>query len=127
LRRLIADTHGYPYEAVESLEAARAFADGYVILQGDFGGQIYLVCPASQVGCPEAQLRSLLSDLDKLAWREPEGARLLFERHPVGEPIVGGMGGGEATGQLWLHKDFEKLRLRPAILAVLSGVLERLK
>jgi len=111
------------YVAFESLAAAKACPDGAVIFEGDWGGQIYVTAPASLVGCDEATLRQLLVDLDRIAWRvnEGEGAQVFFERVPVGEGVAGGMGGGVVAREVWVHDDFEQLRLGAAIRAVVRG------
>jgi len=64
---MIADAHGTPYYALGSLEEARTISDAVVILEGDYGGQIYATCPASQVKCSEPALHHLLRDLDALS------------------------------------------------------------
>ena len=104
-----------------SLAEARAVADGVVILQGDRGGQIYVIAPAARVVCDEAALARLLRDLDEIAWpgSDPAAATLGYERLGEGETVPGGMGGGKVTGDVWVHPE-----LRPyeeAIRAVLAG------
>jgi hypothetical protein len=47
LGRLQAESLGPAYVPLKSLEEAKAAPDGVAILQGDDGGQIYLVCPAA--------------------------------------------------------------------------------
>ena len=64
VRRVISDAHGLPYYPLRSLDEAKACADGVVILEGDWGGQIYVVCPARMVACEAATLQQLLEDLD---------------------------------------------------------------
>jgi len=69
----------------------------------------------------ETSLERLLADLDKFSWNDPDGRRIYYERWPAGSGVAGGMGGAQSTGELWLHPDLEKLRLRPNVLAVLAG------
>jgi len=128
VRRLVAEGSGVPYRALRSLAEAQASPDGVVVLEGDDGGQVYVVCPAALVRCSEAALEQLLRDLDGRAWphNPPDMARVFFERHAVGEPIWGGMGGGQATGDLWVHPEFASAGLEPAIRAVLGGQRPRL-
>ena len=119
LRRLIADSTAASYEAFASLDAARRSQDAFVILEGDDGGQIYVVAPVARVACPESTLRSLLHDIDACEWKAPDAATLVFERHHPGDGIPGGMGGGIADPNVWTHP---KLSVpRTAILAVLAG------
>jgi hypothetical protein len=129
VRHMLSAAHGTSFEALRSLDEARQAPDGVVVLEGDWGGQIYLVCPASLVGCSDAALKALLDDLDVIAWPpdgEPEGRGIYYERHAIGEGIPGGMGGGVVTEGLWIHEEFEDTGLRSAIEAVLIGDRARL-
>jgi hypothetical protein len=103
VRRLISDATGEPYVALSTLAEAKAAPDGVVILEGDYGGQIYVVARAIHVQCSDRSLQQLLSDLDKREWCDPEGAYIYFERRAVGEGVAGGMGGGEVTERVWVH------------------------
>jgi hypothetical protein len=119
VRRLVADAAGTEYTALHSLAAARAFADAVVVLEGDYGGQIYVVAPVSCVKCEEAVLHSLLAEIDAMEWTEPEGASVFFERLPVGTGVPGGMGGAVVQEGVWVH---ERLHThRSAIVAVLAA------
>jgi hypothetical protein len=116
-----------PYSPLRSLEEAQAVPDGVVILQGDEGGQIYVVCPAAQVRCSTEALETLLLDLDALAWNEPESAHIYFERKPVGAGVAGGMGGGLVAAGPWIHEAFVKLLLSESIGEVLRGNRRRIR
>jgi hypothetical protein len=128
LRQLIADATGDFYLAFASLDEAKADPLGAVILEGDDGGQIYVVVPASVVNCSEDALSELLHDLDRICWphNDWDSARVVFERRAVGAPVAGGMGGGIVTRQAWIHPALVQLELGQEILDVLSGELERL-
>jgi hypothetical protein len=98
---------------------------GWLVLKGDWGGQIYLTVPAKLVG-RGADIATLLRELDAAAWscNEGDGASYyyakdgrstllakLFKR--VGRSdlsrknwVIGGMGGGYLTDGLWLHEEF---------------------
>jgi len=102
---MMADAQGKPYVAFESLAAAQAVSDGVVVLEGDYGGQIYMVVPARHVQCGEAELQALLSELDAHAWRDPAGARVYYEQRPLGAGIGGGMGGGQVIDGVWVHPE----------------------
>ena len=123
LGRIFADVHGAPFQPLRSLEEAKGASDGVVILQGDDGGQIYLVCHASQVRCSEDALRVLLRELDEIAWPgNYENSRdVFFERMALGTGVAGGMGGGRVTSEPWIHGEFIQRNLRDPILAVLRG------
>ena len=125
VRRIVADASGSPYRAMRSLAEAQADPEGVVILEGDYGGQIYAVCPARLVRCDEEALRRLLQDIDGLAWRDPDGAGVYFESLPVGSGVWGGMGGGRVVDGVWVHP---KLRgFATAIGDVLAGRKEHLR
>jgi hypothetical protein len=118
-RSLVASSHDGEYVAFRSLAEAKAAADGVVVFEGDYGGQIYVVARAQFVRCAEARMQQLLSELDGMSWADPDGASVFFESLPVGAIVAGGMGGGVVTPELWVH---DRLRSwEPAIRAVLQG------
>ena len=121
VRRLAAIVTGEEYIAYRSLEDARADPDAAVIFEGDDGGQVYLTCPVRNVRCGEEVLRSLLADLDRLAWGQPDRARMQFERRPVGSGVGGGMGGGIVREGPWLHAELDTPGLAAQVVAVLAG------
>lgn len=104
VRSLVAGARGESYVSLPSLAAAREHSDAVVILEGDFGGQIYVVAPVNLVECDEAALQDLLAELDALEWQEPEGARVFFERHKMGAGVQGGMGGAVVKQEMWVHE-----------------------
>lgn len=114
------------FEPLGSLAAARELDEGVVILEGDYGGQIYLVAPAAQVECSEGALLRLLRDLDEIAWpgSEPDASCLRFERLPAGASVPGGMGGGKVEAGIWIHPELGEQGA--AIRAVLAGLREGL-
>ena len=121
--RLVADAHGESYDAFRSLDDAKKADQAAVVMQGDYGGSIYLTCPARLVLCDEATLRQLLFELDTLYWNDPDGAGLYYERVPVGVGIAGGTGGGIVTEGVWIHPDIEAQGrgVRQAVESVLFG------
>lgn len=125
VRRMIADAGGTAYKAFLSLAEAKSDGDGVVVFEGDWGGQIYLVARASYVQCSEAVLRQLVLDLDARQWKDPDAARVYYERQPVGSGISGGMGGGVVLPDVWVH---DRLRgLEGTIRRVLTGEQVRLE
>src|SRR4051794_4216032 len=64
VRRLMADAEGEAYVAYESADAARTDPDAALVMEGDYGGQIYLACPLRVVAADEASLKGLLRELD---------------------------------------------------------------
>jgi hypothetical protein len=122
-------TDSYKYRPLRSLAEAQQAPDGRAILDGDWGGQVYLTCPASIVRCSQDVLHHLLVDIDARCWQcnEGEGAGVYFERKPAGAGVLGGMGGGIVTDGLWLHKDVEGFGVRTQIEEILAGHRERLE
>src|ERR1051326_3187421 len=121
LRSLVAVAHGFEYHAFASLSEAQRNPDGVVVLEGDEGGQIYVVARASEVKCSEETLWRLLRDLDEREWpgNDWNMSRVCFERHRIGEVIAGGMGGGLVTLEPWVHPRLETIK--DDIVGVLSG------
>lgn len=112
-----------PYHPFDSLAAARDDPDGVVILEGDYGGQIYLVAPASRVECSEGALLHLLRDLDEIAWPGCEDASSVrYEKLSAGSSVPGGMGGGKVEEEIWIHR--ELMPHANAIRGVLAGRIE---
>ena len=129
VRRMVSDARNVPYQAVHSLDEAKSSSDGTVILEGDDGGQIYIVCPASLVQCSTKNLNDLLRDLDDIAWpnNDPNSARVFHERLPIGAPVFGGMGGAIVSDDVWIHQMFCELNLESAIREVLAGERARIR
>lgn len=110
LRRMIADSHGLKYEALNSLDEARKTNNAYLVMQGDDGGQIYLTAPVGIVKVNEKILEILLKDIDTLAWNDPSMVGMYYEIHEKNTGVAGGMGGGRVENDLWVHKDFESIK-----------------
>lgn len=110
-----------PYQV--NLAEARAYAgaDAVAMLEGDAGGQTYVVCPVALIRCDEATLNRLLLDIDAREWRDPDSARLSFFPATVGQNVGGGMGGGLVTDGVWVHARLREQGLEPPIRAVLLG------
>lgn len=119
--RYVQGLRGAEFRPIANFEEAKKTPDAYVILEGDWGGQIYLVVPMSLVLCSEPTLRALLLELDRRQWNELEGVGLYFERHAVGDLIPGGMGGGRPLSGLWIHRALALRGLRRAIEEILGG------
>jgi len=117
----MSSTQAPPYQPLGSLAEARDVPDGVVVLEGDYGGQIYVVAPALRVECSEGALLLLLRDLDEIAWPgiDADASDLRFERLPAGSSVPGGMGGGRAEDDVWIHPDLA--RHADAIRDVLAG------
>ena len=124
LRRMMAETGAVDYHPLSSLAAAQADPQGIVVLEGDDGGQVYLVCPARDIACSEEKLQQLLVDLDEIEWPgndDPSMRRVYYESRGVGEGVPVGTGGGQVTKGLWLHPRLARQSLVNLIRDVLLG------
>jgi hypothetical protein len=120
LRSLMADANAVEYKSFASLEEAKLNPKGIVVLEGDDGGQIYLVAFVSNIRCSEEILRKLHQDIDAREWpKQPDMAFMCFEVGHLGMTVPGGMGGGLVTNEPWTHPRL--IDIRSSILAVLSG------
>jgi len=123
---MVSDSRGEAYRAFRTLVEAQEVSDGVVVMEGDYGGQIYLTCPARLVKCDQAALERLLRDLDRLRWKAPETAHVFFERGSPGSGVWGGMGGGLIVDGVWLHPDLQKLGIEQQVRDVIAGALSGL-
>jgi hypothetical protein len=91
----------------ESFEEAKKASNGGVVLEGDWGGQIYLTCPLKYVKCDEQTLKKLLREIDNFEWdcNEGDGTHMTYIRANAGDGVGGGMGGGVVEDGLWIHPD----------------------
>jgi hypothetical protein len=122
---MIAESRSEAYRSYRTLAEAVA-NDALVILQGDYGGQIYFTCPAAKIKVSESDLKRLLSYLDAKSWQDAEGASICFEDHSRNAVVPGGMGGGLATDDVWLHPKLQKLGLEKTVRAFVSGLIDKL-
>ena len=122
VRKIILKGHNIEYRALENLGEAKKHSSTYLIMEGDEGGQIYLVCPVKKIKCKEKNLQLLLEELDSTSWNDVSMAGLYYEQHPVNSMIIGGMGGGRALEDLWIHKNFKKIKSK--IKQVILGTKE---
>ncbi len=87
------------FPAIESTEKE------YWVLEGDYGGQVYLTIPKHYA--TQAKVAAALCIIDALEWdcNGSEGASYYRARGNIGDAVWGGMGGGQTAEGLWLHKD----------------------
>lgn len=111
LRKMIANSQLKNLRTFKTLEDAKKQSNTFLVMDGDDGGQIYLVCPVSLVKCDENALLKILSELDARAWNDPSMASIHYEVYEPGAVVPGGMGGGVASTSLWLHKNFQELKM----------------
>jgi hypothetical protein len=128
-------------ERLADLAAAKGHPHGTVILRSTMSDHPYVVCDGSKVGCDEAVLWQLLSDLDHVIWSDSgealpvlaAGDRLADGAASGGAKVVfaaltitAGGDSGATTGGLWVHPDFHARALAVTIADVLEGRLARL-
>ncbi len=80
----------------------------YLVMEGDWGGQIFMTVPMSLVGS-NAKPHKLLKYFNRAAWRcdwKHEGISCAIYIGDIGDGVAGGMGGGELTAEIWLHPEF---------------------
>ena len=91
--------------------AANGWNDVWLVLEGDWGGQIYLTVPWNLLG-EDAKVLPLLKGLDREAWacNDGDGRQAYLysprERGQRTRGVAGGMGGGRLTDGIWLHHTF---------------------
>jgi|TARA_Y100000310_G_C20261811_1_gene613974 hypothetical protein len=121
VRNITSKAHGTPYKPIKDFEEAKKYDDSYMVMEGDWGGQIYLSIPVKKIKCNYNTLKNLLNEIDKKEWEcnEGDGSGIYFERKNAGEGITGGIGGGVASENLWVHEDLDEVKNK--IFAVLNG------
>ena len=86
-------------------------SQNYLVLEGDYGGQIYVVIPKSLILCNNDVINILLYTLDDFAWENDEDANFYFRDFYPGDVVPGGMGGGMALDkEIWVHKEFSEIK-----------------
>lgn len=103
LRKMLEGTNSF--KSYSDLETAKSDPNAYVVMEGDWGGQIYLTCPVRYVICDEDMLKKILKKLDHMCWKcnGGDGAAIRYETFSQGEIVAGGMEGGLAADGLWIH------------------------
>lgn len=106
---------------LNSLAEAKSYSDGIVGLRGDYGSIVYLTCPARLVHCTEAQLNTLLRQLDSLFFPSYSASKVVYERWVPcgGTPVRSG-------DELMLYPRLEPFDLYDDIRSVLSATVPRL-
>lgn len=82
----------------------------WVVLEGDWGGQIYLTVPVKLIGA-DSHLEDLLAELDRQAWGcnngDGQGIRVSTAEETEDGAVGGGMGGGLILpNEIWTHEEF---------------------
>jgi hypothetical protein len=127
LRRMMAQSGTTAYQPLHALSEAQSWDDGIVVLEGDDGGQVYLVARARDVRCTEDALDELLVSIDSTQWDGDDTSRRVYsERQRANSGIPGGMGGGRVVPGIWLHPALFGEGLADLVLEVLAGQRQRL-
>lgn len=123
LGRIMSEVKDTPLRPIESLELARTVPNAYVIMEGDWGGQIYLTAPVRLLRGGATELELVLGELDAHAWscNDGEGRGFFFEEHGPLEGISGGLGGGATLSDLWLHPELVEAGFEHRVRQVLLG------
>jgi hypothetical protein len=81
----------------------------HLVLEGDWGGQIYMSVPTRMIGS-KADVPALLKMFDGQEWACNEGSGAGAYLLPSNQKgVCGGMGGGDLTEELWIHPDVNLL------------------
>lgn len=99
------------YQAIDTFNKAKQIKDSYVIFEGDYGGIIYLTCPMTLINCTENELQELLEYIDQFYWNDLDGVNIFYEILHNGQCVTGGLCGGQATDDIWIHPEVKKLGL----------------
>lgn len=111
LRKTCSHNNQILYRAIDTFDQAKQIKNVYVIFEGDYGGIIYLTCPMKLVNCTENELQALLEYIDELYWNDLDGANIFYEILRSGQCLTGGLGGGQAIDDIWIHPEIKKLGL----------------
>jgi hypothetical protein len=122
-RTFLAESKGRVYRSFRTLAEARDAPVAAVIVEGDYGGQIFATCPASLVACTEERVRRLAEELETRvnATTYAGSAQVLFEPIPIGGGVAGGMGGGGVIDGVWVHEEIRQLGWAEDVEAILLG------
>jgi hypothetical protein len=98
----------YPLADLEKVRATEDLTKWWILMEGDWGGQVYLTIPLRLVTASPSAVMEVLKLIDSIAWdcNEGEGAEVYLKRAECGKCIGGGMGGGIFYDRLWLHPEF---------------------
>ncbi len=124
--RITAEQQGLSYSSAGTLSDARRLQDFALILEGDWGGTIYVTCPVEAVRCDEGTLANLLTDVDDIFHSIADGRGIYFECAPIGSRIAGGDGGAIVEKGVWCHSFIYDIDMAAAIEQVILKRVDRL-
>lgn len=102
---MVTKAKGLEYKPVETLEEARNTPNAIVVLDGDYGGQVYATCQVKHLipTITHAQLEAICKQLSALEWDQEDDWQVSYQIKAPGEGVWGGMGGGRVLDGLWMH------------------------
>ncbi len=126
LRTIFSETGKLNFRPLKSFELAQKVENSYLIVEGDYGGQIFFIAPVAVIKCSKKVLGELIIKLNEISWHTKAGAgvSVYLEVLRVGSRIPGGMGGGRVLKGIWIHSEFN--RLKNKIIAVINGKISSL-
>lgn len=129
VRYMMNEAYSLNIKFLKNYEEAKITKDAVLIMEGDDGGQIYVVSPMTLVKCDKSILDQLLNDLDEIAWGGSDngGKGIYYEKRKVGERISGGMGGGEVSNGVWVHSMFKEKGYELQIKDVIEGKIKKIR
>jgi len=100
------------YKPLKTLEDARNAEHGALVIEGDWGGTIYLSCPVKFIHATQEEIEALAEWMERQFWdcnfdvSDGEGGHgVYYVDAKPGTHILGGMGGGVHLEGLWVHDD----------------------
>ncbi|MFH1533849.1 MAG: hypothetical protein ABID64_02865 [Nitrospirota bacterium] len=100
----------WEFLSFRNLDEARKYKNIYLIMEGDYGRQIYLSAPIELIKCSEKILEKLLQKIDKIRCNDTGGAKICFEGMQKGQIISASVSKGIADNKLWVHKELEHMK-----------------
>lgn len=103
-----------------TFEEAKVATDSYVVMEGDWGGQHYIICPMRLIKCTEEALLQLLKDIDEVEWpcNKGDGIDIVFQRLYADTTYISSCNGASILDGPWIGVS-EKLK--PYVEQVLNG------
>ena len=121
VRYMMHQVHGTEFKPLTDYDRAKEAKHGCVIIEGDYGGQVYLTCPMKYVKCSHKALLQVASDLDGMYWDNEQGCNVYYEDYKSPHGVFGGMGGGVVIDGLWMHPDFDEVGIKEKVWEVIIG------
>lgn len=106
---------------IHSLIEARKYLHSYVIMLGDWGKEMYLICPIYAVHCNEDELKAMLYSFEKhyFGMVEHQAIHLKYEILEPGCEIEHNYELIPVNGSIWFNPELDELRDKSV--AVLRG------